>query len=173
MKNWGFFLIIISIVLGYIAFTMDTSVEIGGTYEYGTYIPKTRINNIGLMSQQTNLLIGAGISFISGILLIGFSFKSGASFSKEVRTCPYCAEQVNVQATICRFCQKNLPPLSPNSDSLKHQILMLRVGNFSYQMIAHDFNEKNMPIPERYAEFDIWSPELVELVEREKRLEGA
>jgi len=25
------------------------------------------------------------------------------------RVCPYCAEQVKVQATICRFCQKDLP----------------------------------------------------------------
>ena len=112
MKNWGIFLIIVGIICGYTAISMDTSVETGGTYEYGTYIPKTKVNNIGLMNQQTNLLIFAGISFISGILLIGFSYKSIASFSKGVRTCPYCAEQVKAEALICRFCQRDLPALT-------------------------------------------------------------
>lgn len=96
---------------------MDTSVESGGTYEYGIYIPKMKVNNIGLMNQQTNLLIGAGIAFISGILLIGFNSKFGSSSSGEIRTCPYCAEQVKAQATICRFCQKDLPVLEPNTPS--------------------------------------------------------
>ncbi len=105
-------LILIGIICGYIAITMDTSVESGGTYEYGVYIPKMKVNNIGLMNQQTNLLIGAGIAFISGILLIGFNSKSGGSSSGGIRTCPYCAEQVKVEATICRFCQKDLPVLN-------------------------------------------------------------
>lgn len=178
MKNWGIFLIIVGIICGYTAISMDTSVETGGTYEYGTYIPKSKVNNIGLMNQQTNLLIFAGISFISGILLIGFSSKSGVSSSEVVRTCPYCAEQVKTHATICRFCQKDLPVLEPDSqsqvtsslpdtnfDNVRHQILMLRVGNFSYHMIAQDFNENNVPIPERHNKFENWSPDLVKLVE--------
>ncbi len=31
-----------------------------------------------------------------------------------IRTCPYCAEQVKAKATICRFCQKDLPELNPD-----------------------------------------------------------
>ena len=39
-------------------------------------------------------------------------YKSIASFSKGVRTCPYCAEQVKAEALICRFCQRDLPALT-------------------------------------------------------------
>ncbi len=116
MKNWGLFLITIGIFCWYTAITMDTSVDTGGTYEYGIYIPKTKVNNLGLMNQQTNLLIRAGISFISGILLFGFGAKS--SPPETTRKCPYCAELIKVDAIFCRFCQKDLPILSSDEPSL-------------------------------------------------------
>jgi predicted Zn finger-like uncharacterized protein len=102
MKGWGKFLIIFGIICAISALNMDTSVEtgLGG-----------RVNNIGLMNFQSNLLMGAGITFISGILLIGFSTKSEPNAPETTRTCPYCAEQVKAQAIICRFCQKDLPML--------------------------------------------------------------
>lgn len=103
MKSWGVILIIIGIICGYTAITMDTSVETG---------LGQRVNNLGLMNQQTNFLISAGIAFISGVLLIGFSSRSEASSSRAIRTCPYCAEQVKAEAVICRFCQKDLPVLN-------------------------------------------------------------
>jgi len=103
MKSWGVILIIIGIICGYTAITMDTSVE--------TSLGQ-RVNNLGLMNQQTNFLISAGIAFISGVLLIGFSSRSEASSSRAIRTCPYCAEQVKAEAVICRFCQKDLPVLN-------------------------------------------------------------
>jgi hypothetical protein len=30
-----------------------------------------------------------------------------------MRTCPACAESVRAEATICRYCQRDLPPLRP------------------------------------------------------------
>ncbi|WP_432741123.1 zinc ribbon domain-containing protein [Methylobacter sp. G7] len=103
MKGWGSFLIIIGIICAFSAITMDTSVAtgLGG-----------RVNNLGLMNLQTNLLIGAGIAFISGIMLIGFSSKSRSGASRRSQTndnnkkCPYCAEIIKKEAVICRYCGK-------------------------------------------------------------------
>lgn len=168
MKGWGIFLIIVGIICAFIAITMDTSVETN----YGN-----RVHNLGLMNLQSNLLISAGISFISGILLIGFNSKSGSSSSEAVRICPYCAEQVKVQAKICRFCQKDLPVSEPDSpvfepeppnlvtSSLPQKITMLREEGVSYYMIAWNFNKQNVPIPESHFGFQTWTPGLVKLVE--------
>jgi len=160
MKGWGLFLIFVGVICAFLAIKMDTSVAIGLT---------GRVNNLGLMNLQTNLLIGAGIAFISGILLIGFSPKPEASSSEAIRICPYCAEQVKAQAVICRFCQKDLPVLNLDSadreesdvDLLRQQIITLRNNGLSYYLIAEDFNRKNVPIPKQNAKFKIWSPELV------------
>jgi len=109
MKGWGQFLIIVGVICAFSAIKMDTSVATG---------LGERVNNLGLMNLQTNLLIGAGIAFISGILLIGFNSKSEAGSSEAIRTCPYCAEWVKAQAIICRFCQKDLPVLNPDELAL-------------------------------------------------------
>lgn len=105
MSKFGWVLVSIGILCIVLSITMDTAVStgLGG-----------KVNNLGLMNQQTNLLLGGGISFISGILLIGFGSKSKVSTTGKVRICPYCAEQVKVQAVICRFCQKDLPLAESN-----------------------------------------------------------
>ena len=87
MKILGIFLIIIGIICGYTALNMDTSVETSFGH---------RVNNLGLMNQQTNFLIGAGITFISGIILIGFSSKPKITIKDDTRICPYCAEEVKI-----------------------------------------------------------------------------
>jgi hypothetical protein len=33
---------------------------------------------------------------------------SGESMRKELKTCPYCAEQINRAAKICRYCQRDV-----------------------------------------------------------------
>lgn len=50
IKILGIFLIIIGIICGYTALNMDTSIETSFGH---------RVNNFGLMNQQTNFLIGA------------------------------------------------------------------------------------------------------------------
>ncbi len=59
MKNIGFLLILIAIILCLYAFSMDVTVDVGDG---------TRVNNIGLMSEQQNYVVMAGFLLIAGIL---------------------------------------------------------------------------------------------------------
>ena len=82
MKISGILLVILGIILGIMAATMDVSVE--GSYK------TERIINLGLMNDRSNLSIGAGVTFISGILLIGFS-SFGSAKSKGKHLTHFCA----------------------------------------------------------------------------------
>ncbi len=43
------------------------------------------------------------------LFLLGGDNKKGLGLKK----CPYCAEWVKKQATVCKFCQRELPPTVP------------------------------------------------------------
>jgi len=76
MKILGTFLSVVGLVWGIMAFNYDTSVEVGGqSYGSGEYsfdIPKSRVNNIGLMNEKQNHIFGAGITLILGVILFIF-----------------------------------------------------------------------------------------------------
>ena len=153
MKISGILLVILGVILGVVAMAMDIS--------YNGY------NNLGLMNDRSNLTIGAGVAFISGILLIGFS-SFGFINSIDDKKCPHCAEMIKREATICRFCQKEQPIQSEilvtASTDLKREIVELNDNGHSYWIISADFNDTNKPIPETYSEFQKWSPKLVKLI---------
>ena len=57
--------------------------------------------------------LGFFFSILAVLALIAIPKREITDHSNaNLRTCPYCAEQVKVEATICRFCQKDLPVLN-------------------------------------------------------------
>lgn len=112
MKNTGIALVLVGIFWASIAFNMDVTVPTESVYG----VP-SRVNNLGLMEDKRNALMGAGVCVIAGVVLIGFGSMPRGSMDSgtagETRTCPYCAETVLRAASICRFCKNDLKPIRP------------------------------------------------------------
>jgi len=69
MKPFGIIILIVGITLGIYALSMDTSVEVD-YYGYSSYKLPKRVNNLGLMNKQRNLLIVSGILSLTGLIII-------------------------------------------------------------------------------------------------------
>ena len=67
MRTFGIILLIIGIIIGIYTLSMDTSVQVSGSFE--------RVNNIGLMNEKQNFLIVACLLSIVGVLIIIFKSK--------------------------------------------------------------------------------------------------
>lgn len=128
MKNFGILLIVVGVIWGIYAFNMETSITTEGKTIgaglYSAYIPSQTIHNLDLASRRQNHLIGAGVLFISGIILFGFGTLQPKPQIDKVITpplakrrdpvqkasslrCPFCnAEVTNRSATICHYCNK-------------------------------------------------------------------
>lgn len=109
MRITGILLTIIGAIWALFAFNMDVSVTTEpsklSSGDYSVNIPSVTVNNIGLMDQRRNHLIFSGIVFLAGIILAAL----GKSNNAQQKTCPFCAEQVNINASICKHCHNTLP----------------------------------------------------------------
>jgi hypothetical protein len=70
MRTLGIIILIIGIILGIYALSMDTSVQVN--YSGNSYGMPDRVNNLGLMSARQNNLLIAGILSIIGTMILIF-----------------------------------------------------------------------------------------------------
>ncbi|WP_265497942.1 zinc ribbon domain-containing protein, partial [Providencia rustigianii] len=94
MKALGIALLIIGSIAAIASFSMEISVATG----YGN-----RVNNIGLMSDRQNFILISCFIILCGLLVVIF----GKS-SQELAKCPYCAENISLEAIKCKHCKSNL-----------------------------------------------------------------
>ena len=109
----GLFLLVsgLIIVVYYIGF-FDTSVPV----DTGGYFDIERVNNIGLMNDQRNGIIGGVLAMVGGGVLLFVEYTRGGLrrsprvAAADERKCPYCAETIKADAVVCRFCNRDLSP---------------------------------------------------------------
>jgi hypothetical protein len=101
MKILGKVLLIVGMLVAFFAmFIFDTTVMT----KDGRFV-----NNIGLMSDQQNLIIFGGFIFIAGLLMILLG-KSNAQ--SGMVNCNDCKELVHKEAIVCKHCGSKLSPKS-------------------------------------------------------------
>lgn len=88
MKTIGIILVIVGALLAATALSMKVSVPVDPLFIGDTYRPAQEVNNIGLMDERRNLLIGAGFMILIGVQLIIGSGRSTTSTGSSQPTPP-------------------------------------------------------------------------------------
>ncbi|MCA7012525.1 zinc ribbon domain-containing protein [Dickeya dadantii] len=97
LKIVGCMAIAIGLILATYAMLIDVSVVTASGY---------KVNNIGLMSLRQNYIILGGFILIAGLIIVFFGNRVKSSSS--VTKCPYCAEEIKLDAIKCKHCGSEL-----------------------------------------------------------------
>ena len=125
MKSLGILLLVIGALWATVAFNVDTTVETESRYIGDTYIPSQKVHNLGKMDERRNHLMLSGMLVVVGVMLFGFGAVRSSSLqssSERTRKCPFCAELIKEEATVCRFCQKKLPAITSSKSRSNNPI---------------------------------------------------
>lgn len=105
-----------------VSLNMKTTVETGGYTEFGVYVPRSEVHNLGLMNQKQNFVIASGLVTLIGVILLAVGgggkqrgVTSNQGGSAALRPCPFCAEMIQKQAALCRFCNREVEPEVPST----------------------------------------------------------
>ena len=106
MKIVAYILFAIGLGLGLTAFSIDTTVESGGqtigSGEYSVTVPKSRVNNLGLMEDRRLMSYASGLSLLLGTLLFGFGSINGANRLTEGTNTPVASDDQDMPL-VARF----------------------------------------------------------------------
>lgn len=74
--------------------------------------------NFGLMDERRNSLLYFGLGILVGVILIAVGTIKNEirppRDSENTRKCPFCAESIHIDATICKHCKSSISNESEN-----------------------------------------------------------